>query len=61
MFDRGLISINDDYSLLLAQSYDPTEFPNLINQERCLKLPELEQHYPHPQFLNYHRNEIFKG
>ena len=61
MFDRGLISIDDDFSLLFAQKSMPDNVLRMINSERRLQLPELRQHHPHPQFLEYHRDCVFKG
>ncbi len=61
MFDRGLISIDDDFSLLFDQKSMPDNVLRLINRDRRLKLPELRQHYPHRQFLKYHRECVFKG
>lgn len=61
MFDRGLISIGDDYKLLLDEKSMPGNVLRLINRDRRLRLPELQQHYPHRQFLEYHRDVVFKG
>jgi putative restriction endonuclease len=61
MFDRGLISIDDDYSLLTATSSIPETVARLINPERRLRLPGRPEHRPHPQFLRYHRERVFKG
>ena len=61
MFDRGLISIGDDYKLLLDEKSLPRNVLRLINRDRRLRLPELQQHYPHRQFLEYHRDVVFKG
>ena len=61
MFDRGLISINDDFSLLFDEKAIPGNVLRLINRDRRLKLPELPQHRPHRQFLSHHRECVFKG
>ena len=61
MFDRGLISVDDDFSLLLDEKAVPGNVLRLINRDRQLKLPELRQHHPHRQFLSYHRETVFKG
>lgn len=61
MFDRGLISIDDDFSLLFDEKSLPDNVLRLINRDRRLTLPELPQHYPHRQFLTHHRECVFKG
>ena len=61
MFDRGLISIDDDFSLLFDEKSIPGNVLRMVNRDRRLRLPELQQHYPHRQFLKYHREFVFKG
>jgi putative restriction endonuclease len=61
MFDRGLISIDDDYRILTAGRSVPDTVLRLMNPERRLKLPARIEDRPHPQFLRYHRNVVFKG
>ncbi|WP_420616217.1 HNH endonuclease [Candidatus Palauibacter sp.] len=60
MFDRGLISVADDYTLLLREGAIPGHFFRIINEDRRLKVPETPSHRPHPNFLNYHREEVFR-
>lgn len=61
MFDRGLISIEDDYSLLIAEDLVPDAAVKLIRPERRLLLPTDRAEWPHQQFLDYHRKHKFKG
>lgn len=61
MFDRGLISIDDDFSLLVDEKSMPGNVLRLVNRDRRLRLPDLRQHHPHRQFLEYHRENVFKG
>jgi putative restriction endonuclease len=61
MFDRGLVSINDDYSLLVASGGVPDTIGRLLNPDRRLRLPQSAELRPHPQFLRYHRDNVFKG
>jgi putative restriction endonuclease len=61
MFDRGLISIADDYTILLARDRVPDAVQRLINPQGRLKIPSREDLCPHPQFIRYHRENIFKG
>ena len=61
MFDRGLISVGDDFSLLFNERSMPNNVRQMINRDHRLRLPELPRNYPHPQFLQYHREFVFKG
>jgi putative restriction endonuclease len=61
MFDRGLLSLGDDYSILTAGDKVPDTIQRLINPTRKLLLPGRADIRPHPQFLNFHRREVFKG
>lgn len=61
MFDRGLISIDSDFKVLTAGSLVPEPIRGLFNQSGVVIVPEHEQDQPHPAFLRYHRNNIFKG
>ena len=61
MFDRGLISVDDDYSLLLANDRLPDTIRRLLGENTSLLLPNRLEMRPHPKFLDYHRLEVFKG
>lgn len=61
MFDRGLISIDDDYRILAASSQIPDTVERLLNPDRCLILPPAADLRPHARFLHYHREHVFKG
>jgi putative restriction endonuclease len=61
MFDRGLISIDDDLTLLVARSKVPETVRRLLNPDGMLKPAARHELLPHPQFLRYHRDNIFKG
>jgi putative restriction endonuclease len=61
MFDRGLVSIDQDYSLLIACDAVPDTVGRLLNPDRRLRLPGRPEFSPHQQFLRYHREKIFKG
>ncbi len=60
MFDRGLISIADDYTLLLREGAIPGDFLHIINEDQRLKVPDMPLHRPHPNFLKYHREQVFR-
>ena len=61
MFDRGLVSIDDDYRLLLKRDAIPSGVMGLVNRDGRLKVPEERVYWPHPRFLEWHREEVFKG
>ncbi|MBU0729046.1 MAG: HNH endonuclease [Proteobacteria bacterium] len=61
MFDRGLLSIDDDFSILIAKDRLPDTALRLINENRRLILPQRTDMRPHKHYLNYHRENIFKG
>lgn len=61
MFDRGLVSIDDDYSILIAKDHLPDAAVRLLNQDHRLLLPTREDIRPHRHYLNFHRENIFQG
>lgn len=61
MFDRGLLSIDDDYAILIAKDKVPDPVCRLINPEGRLLAPDRLDLRPHRQFLQYHRDNVFKG
>ena len=61
MFDRGLISIDDDYSLLFKRNAVPANVLSLVNPDGRLRVPKQEIYRPHRRFLEYHRERVFKG
>ena len=61
MFDRGLISIDDHYSLLLKRNATPGSVLSLVNSDRRARVPEERIYRPHRRFLEYHRERVFTG
>ena len=61
MFDRGLMSLEDDGRILLAKRGVPPELRNLLRPELVAALPDDASCRPHPQFLRFHRETVFKG
>jgi putative restriction endonuclease len=61
MFDRGLVSIDDDFSILIATGRLPDAVTRLFRDDRRLTVPVRPEVCPHPAHLRYHRNNIFKG
>jgi putative restriction endonuclease len=61
MFDKGLISVDENFDILIAKDRVPSTFDRLLAGNRKLILPNRPDLYPHQKFLDYHRREIFKG
>ena len=60
MFDRGLVSVDDEFRILRADGV-PEDIARLIRPEARLLLPNDETMQPHPSFLRFHREQVFKG
>lgn len=61
MFDRGLISLADDASILVSrQANDPDSIRSVINPSGRAILPSRPGDRPHPHFLRWHREHCFK-
>jgi putative restriction endonuclease len=61
MFDRGLVSVDDDFSILVAAQRLPSAVTRLLREDGKLAVPLRAETCPHPAHLRYHRNNIFKG
>jgi putative restriction endonuclease len=61
MFERGLISIDDDLTILSARRLLSEDAKRLINQSGKLITPRQQHQRPSPQFLRFHREQVFKG
>ncbi|MGD1037346.1 MAG: HNH endonuclease [Roseiarcus sp.] len=61
MFDRGLISIGDSHELLLAKGKVPDQVRRLLSADGRLIAPSRPDQAPHPMFLQWHRENVFKG
>lgn len=61
MFDRGLISIGDDYKILVAKHHVPDDAVRLLNQSGLINLPKDPTLYPNAYYLKFHRDAVFKG
>lgn len=59
LFDRHLISIDEDYRLLVAHNRVPTELRSLFRPaNEQLHLPLDRRLWPHPQFMAHHRERF---
>jgi len=61
MFDRGLISVDDDFKLLTAKPLLPEGVDRLFNPSGEIWVPPDARARPHPAFLKWHRENRFKG
>jgi putative restriction endonuclease len=61
MFDRGLISVGDDYKILVAKNHVPEDAVRLLNQSGLINLPKDQTLYPNAQYLKFHHDAVFKG
>ena len=61
MFDRGLVSIGDDYKILVAANHVPEDAVRLLNKNGVIHLPKDQTLYPNAHYLKFHRDEVFKG
>lgn len=61
LFDRGQISIADDYRIILVEESIPEQLKRLLLREGKIRVPDDPLLRPHPQFLRYHREKIYRG
>jgi putative restriction endonuclease len=56
LFDRHLISLTDDYRLLVSHNKVPAELRNLFEKQMDrIRLPKDQRLWPHPSYLKRHR------
>lgn len=62
MFDRGLLSLADDLSILVSrQVNDHDSVAQLLNRSGRARPPARAADHPHPLFLGWHREHCFKA
>lgn len=62
MFDRGLITLQDDLEILISRHVNDREsVENFINRTRRAMPPLRPGDRPHPVFLKWHRENCFKA
>ncbi len=60
MFDRGLVSVAEDWTILVSRNKVPAEVVGrLIHPEGRLCLPKDSRDWPHPENLRWHREAVF--
>lgn len=60
LFDRGLLSFDDDYNILLSPQGVPHDLDKMIRADRKLMLPHHPEWRPHATYLSWHRTNRFK-
>ncbi len=61
MFDRGLLSVEDDGRILVARNLIPEQVKRMLNPDGRIILPTDKMFAPHRSFLRFHRERCFKG
>lgn len=62
MFDRGLLSVAEDTRILLSNHINDVEgVQKILNADGRARFPDSAKERPDPQFLNWHRENCFKG
>lgn len=61
MFDRGLVSVDEQYNLLIARGAAPDTVSRLLLPDGRLQLPPRPELWPAQKYLDYHRRQVFKG
>ena len=59
MFDRGLLSLRDDYSIIASRHLNH-DVSNLLRKNMQAVVPEDERLRPHPEYLKWHRDNCLK-
>lgn len=61
MFDRGLLSLSNDYNILVSRHINNTEeIDRLLVSDRKARVPNHPAYRPHPHYLDWHRSNCFK-
>jgi putative restriction endonuclease len=61
MFDRGLIGLSDNLEILISRQVNDSEsIRALVNKTGHALPPQRPSQRPHPNFLNWHRENCFK-
>jgi putative restriction endonuclease len=60
LFDRGLISVAENYEILISKKHVPDQVARLLNADRKLIVPSDRTSRPNPYYLKFHRECVFK-
>lgn len=59
MFDRGLLSIDNDFNILRSRHLN-SDVGHLLNKDSKAKVPSDTHLQPHPEYMEWHRKNVFK-
>ncbi|THV25103.1 HNH endonuclease [Peteryoungia ipomoeae] len=59
MFDRGLLSLADDFTILQSR-YLNEDVSHLLVRDGKARVPSAAHLRPHPHYLGWHRDNVFK-
>jgi putative restriction endonuclease len=59
MFDRGLLSLDDDFRILRSRQLN-TDVSHLLVSDLIARVPSAAHQRPHPHYLAWHRENVFK-
>lgn len=61
MFDRGLLGLGDDLKILISRQVNDQEgIRAILNKDGRARPPVRQMNRPHPHFLSWHRQHVFK-
>jgi putative restriction endonuclease len=60
-FDRGLVSLQDDGCILVADTSETDHLAKIVKPGTLARFPSERASRPHPVYLAWHRNNVFKG
>jgi putative restriction endonuclease len=61
MFDRGILSVGEKGEILVARRHAPDQVLRMLNPDMQIKLPSNQLWTPHANFIQFHRENRFKG
>lgn len=61
LFDRGLISVTDEYTLMISPDGIPEQLDAWLQPGRALILPYQQSLQPHRDYLAWHRKHFFRS
>ena len=59
MFDRGLLSLSDEYRILCSRQLN-ADVSHLLVSDMIARVPSEKRLRPHPHYLEWHRGNVFK-
>jgi putative restriction endonuclease len=62
LFDRHLVSLTDDFGLLVSHNQVPDDLRNLFSRQlERIRLPKHQRFWPHPAYIRKHREAYLSG